>query len=319
LKSFPILSIVVFALSGCSPKEESTSPVERQPSPTPAGQKFTILSDASGADSLFLKSYLDKLNPRQGTYYLEWVGPEDDSGQWDFALLRPWNLDLVDRKAVDLKPMLERVYPRHTSDFFIPIEALESEEGLKSLPITIVPDFLFAMNRPQWNFQFDPAVFAEEVASGKKVGISAGPLVDFYRNQLGLQEDQVVEIDLRDPENPFLKGNLEFAIGPKGWLLEKQVPGLSVIGLAGLPGVEKVPHSGYQIALSADSAAPEIGEAFFANLVTEGQLSMVGVADSFPIRRSVYSAPRIQGPMTAFYKQAFDQTLANLDPVFPSP
>ncbi len=317
MKKLLFLGILIL-LGGCSPKENEGTQVERKPSPTPTGKQFVILSDAEDLHLLFLKSYLNKLNPQPGKYFFKWVTPEDGDQDWDFALLRPWSLDRIDSQTIDLKPMLEEVYPRHSSDFFIPVSKLLEEEQLNALPITLIPHFLFAKNHPQWNFQFDPAIFNQEIEAGREIGLIQNPLTGYYRKRLGIPEEQVVSLDFSDPENPLVQGQLDLAIGPKGWLLEKQIQGLSVISLAELGVFEEVPNVGYHVALSAGSVEPDIGRILFNDLVTEGQLSLVGVADSFPIRRSVYSSPRSQGPLTAFYKKAFDQTLANLSPMLPT-
>jgi hypothetical protein len=301
-------------LLGCSPKEEEVAPVERQPPPTPSEIPFTILSDAENLHFHFLKSYFDRINPQPAKYFVRWVNPSENPESWDFALVRPWNLEDVESHSIDLRSMLEEAYPKHPSDFFVSVDSGTEEAELHSLPIVHIPDFLFARNRPQWNFQFDPEAFKAEVKAGAKIGMPDRPGMFQIQSQLGVAEKQIVRIDWTDPQNPFAKGEIDLAIGPKGWLLEKQVPGLSVISLADLGLGRQVPDAGYRIAISNNCVDSGIAQSLFANLITEGQASLVGIADAFPIRRSVYSSPRVQGPLFAFYKKAFDLTLANLDP-----
>ncbi|MCA9415857.1 MAG: hypothetical protein KC917_06290 [Candidatus Omnitrophica bacterium] len=312
---FVYLLLFILVL-GCSPKEEeTTSPApDRKPSPTPAGKPFVILSDATDSDQRVLAGCVEKSTPLGETYFYRWEKPSESEGRWDIALVRPWTVSSLEANAVDLLPHLEEAYPKYKHDLFVPVDDLVDEATrLLSFPIVLAPEFLFAMNHPQWNFQFSKEIFDKEIAEGAKVGLVESPLADFYRESLGIPESQTVAIDFRNPDNPFSKGEIEFAIGPKGWLLEKQVQGLSVISLAeaGLTGA--IPDAGYRAIVAKDCVDLEIAEKIFANLVTEGQLCLVGVPDSFPIRRSIYASPRVQGPLTAFYKKAFDQTLSNLD------
>lgn len=315
---FPFL--LGFFLVGCSPSEESgegaVSPP--QPTPTPAATPFIFHTDAEEAHYLVLKPYIEKVVRLPETHTLRWSRSEKPPENWDAALVRTWNMEEIESNSIDLLADLEAAYPRHGADFFIPVKSLLTTEGrLLSLPAALIPDFLFARNRPGWSLRFDPEAFRTETARGARIGLVKNPAGESVRSRLEIPEDQVEWIQFSDPNNPFFSGEIDFAIGPKGWLMERQIQGLAAVSILQLGVFDSAPDSGYRFAVSQTCPIPEVGREILKDLVTEGQSAMVGVADAFPIRRSVYSSPRMQAPQFALFRSAFEETLNGLAPRFP--
>ena len=314
--------VFAFCLSGCSPQVDEESDAGRvqetsQP-PSPPKRSFVVLNDLTVSEDILFREVLSERLGAAADWELRWerVADHPSSPDWDVALLRAWSLGAVGDESADLQDMLEDVYPLHRADFVVSASEMLRDGSLTSLPILLLPDFLYIKTSVPWATSPDAEVFRKHVEGGGKVGLREGEAGEWYRGRLGIPPEQAVDLD-ETAENPYLAGEIEIAIYDRSWLVELNVPGNEIHSLAEIGLDSQIPDWGYRFAVSKNCPNLALAGNLLRLLLVEGHDSILGINGAvFPMRRSVLNSPRMQGMTMNAPKAVFERTLGSLD-LFP--
>ena len=311
----PLILGALACLVGCAPEPAVESPpeapTERDLFKIPSAPPFPILLELPPEAAQPLKTFLEQRFPDNPERRLVWEDSSASSPDWEIAFVRPWSLADLEVRGMDLRTWLDEIYPLHPSDFFLPVSSVERDGNLRSLPISLAPDFLYARSLPEGKEALDSGALAAYFANGGRIALPRGPAGSWYRARLRIPESLIDWFDPEDSPTPFLSGQAGMAVGDRSWPARHRIPSSQMRSLAEvLPGV---PDWGCRMVVSAQCRLPELARDILRVLLTEGQESLTGFGGgSFPVRRSVYQSPRVQGMFLLAPRAALDATLSAL-------
>ena len=320
-----VASLVGICLLGCAPDTSEPPPSresqEAQLPIQPEKEPFTFLADLATTENLPFKSFVAECVPTGSDWRFEWVGFDQSTGEWEVAFFRSWSFPAIRDRVLGLEEMLEETYPLHKADFVVPVEVLEVEGQLTSLPITLAPDFVFVRNTLDWSGSPTPEAFQSYLGKGEKIGLPPAEPGMWYRKNLEIPADRVVELSTDGKGNPYVEGTVDVAIHDRSWLLDQGIPGNEIHSLAEIGLEERVPDWGYRIAISNDCKDIPLAKEILKSILVSKHDMLIGLGGrSFPVRKSIYQSPRMQGALITAPRQVFDRTLENLlmQPAFPA-
>jgi hypothetical protein len=307
--------------AGCSPRTaEEAEPQEEQallPAPTPA-PILRLATDYTGEEleefSLFLTNRLTGIDFSR----VEIQNLESEPSDWDLALYRVWSYPKIHNRARDLAEILDRAYPPHRADFILSASDFTRDGKLLSLPIVLLPDFIYSKRAGEWRGGFNRSVWEEYLSSGGKVALPGGPKGEWYAKHLNIPAGQILTAT-SNTANPYQQGAAEVAIHNRSWVTEQPSTGASLFSLADLDLESGVPAWALRVSLAADAVNEELARTLLTRFLVELQDSLFDFgASGLPLRRSIYQSPRMQGAFLGAPRAVFDSTIAAIAEVDPA-
>jgi hypothetical protein len=205
--------------------------------------------------------------------------------------------------------MLEKVFPLHKADFIV--SASEFREGgrLMGVPILFLPHFVYAKEESL----AQPGGLQSYLSAGHKIALPKGDPGLWYRELFNIGQESVHWIEPQGDESIFLEGVAQVAIADRSWLAKGRIPQIQVFPFTSLAPASSVPDWGIRLAISNNCANTALAETILKTALVDLQEKFIGSGGgAFPVRRSVYQSPRIQGAFLSAPKKVFDTTLDRL-------
>lgn len=303
--------LIAVSLWGCSPKKaEQVDSVSRPaPTATPSTKPFRILAELPASSLENFKSTFDQGLELPGGWHLEWKTFGAYQGPWDLALLSPPAQETLAADSIELGDLLDQIFPLHNADFILSASHFRQEGKLLCAPVLFLPHLLYA-KKPELA---SAAGFESYLEAGNSIALPAGRAGEWYQERLRIESRQVHSMEPASPENPFLTGAVEIAIADRSWIAAQKIPASQVYPLTELGLDDGILDWGIRVSISNRCANPSLAQRMVKAAIVDFQDRLVASGGGFfPVRRSVYQSPRIQGIFLGAPKRVFDTTIERL-------